>query len=218
MGRWHTLAWVCAMIACGEHHEAGAAHDVQSGREDVAGAAGRDAGMDSGAAQTAGGCVVALRVGRCCDKYMAVSRAEVQSDECLLPVPANPVRRAELVTRCAESFMEVCDAGPCPEELRTPPARLAVASGGKCRFADECHTDADCVVAKSASGCCNCAAAMPASLLETDTCLLPAGQMRDRPPRCASCDLTTFCPLCSPPDKARCVVGEPFNLCRSATE
>jgi hypothetical protein len=145
-------------------------------------------------------CVVARHVDQCCSAPVAASLDDLSKDGCL-----QRVERAPLVTTC--SAVSACNKVACGN-ARPIPSRVANRQGGSCVLANECESDADCVLAANEAFCCGCPEWVPRSLLSTDPCFSTAGA-----PTSAECDACppaseTACPACSAiTTVGRCVDG-----------
>ena len=155
-------------------------------------------------------CVVARQVDACCSEPVALPLSRLESDPCM-----------QLVSRFAE--VSECPAASdcvlvaCPEPTPTPPLSRVAAPGGNgsCNYADECTTDADCVVATNRDECCACPVVVPRGLIAVDPCWVPSGSAV--PAACDACE-STDCQACSAaPPAARCVDGgSGFRTCTGA--
>jgi hypothetical protein len=145
-------------------------------------------------------CVVARHVDQCCSDPVPASVDDLSKDGCL-----QRLERAPAVQTC--SAVSDCNKTAC-DPSRQIPTRAAERNGDSCVLANECESDADCVLATNEAYCCGCPEWVPRSLLSTDPCLSTAGAQVSA--ECVVCPAVseTACPACSAAAAAgRCVDG-----------
>lgn len=144
-------------------------------------------------------CTVGIRVDECCNGAIAVTQAEIDSDECLV---AWPIRNWNVPQVCLDRQPKWCSQVDCA--MRPPPSRLTERDAtGQCVFVDECQTDADCVWASDQRQCCSCGEAVPKLLFDRDPCFGP--RPPGSPETCTdACTEEPACGPCMAPGSAIC--------------
>ena len=208
------------VVACGQtEFEPGAS----GGTPGTGGASASSGGAPSAGAPTGGAggsfggglpvpkaeCIVAVHADQCCTPPVPVTAAAMAADPCLVPyglefLPA---------TMAACPAVERCLAYDCG--FSRPPSRIAApdpASENGCRFANECATEADCIVATDVRGCCGCPAVFPKDLTLVNPCISPPG-----PPAGVVCNNNCSGVVCgpcpSPPPQVVCSQGVDYLTC-----
>ncbi|MBN1606857.1 MAG: hypothetical protein JW940_09490 [Polyangiaceae bacterium] len=146
-------------------------------------------------------CVVARHVDQCCSGAVPASVDDMSKDGCL-----QREQRAPAVETCSK--VSDCNKVACGARTPPTPSRVAKRSGGSCVFANECESDADCVLATNEAYCCGCPEWLPRSLLATDPCFSTATAPVSA--ECVACPAVseTSCSPCSATTAAgRCVDG-----------
>ena len=170
---------------------------ISGGGSGGSGDGGYVADGGEGGGLTTAECVVATRLDACCQVEVAVSRDEVEGDECLVPLFDTPVT-PEVVARCIPD----CPLpGDCPLEPVPGLTRVAaLGADGQCVFADECQVAEDCEWAVDAmSDCCPCKRSLPTELIAAGRCLSTtevAEGCQSCPGPCVACAEPTILPTC----------------------
>lgn len=228
------VALLCAgLSACSEHQsQDGALGGAQMSDASRAGTAGLPTSGAGGAGNNAGTrgtedagdtdatvggaeleCIIAYRLDTCCFEGVAVTRAEVQADPCLIEYPEPDVDNridGEDVERCRP---ERCEAVVCP--VRRPRSFRAASTATGCVFADECEQASDCVLAKEIGPCCACGEAMPASVALSQACYLADSE---EPQSTGSCPYGCFddiasCGACAARAAPTCLMRDGLKVC-----
>lgn len=155
--------------------------------------------------------MVALRLDRCCAQYEPMLRSALAANECLVEY-ASAVSR-DLAQRCFERSPDDCTLVDCAA-MTAPQTRVAVQTRpDECRFGDECDGDEACVLAQNTNACCACLESVPASMLESNACIVRKDVTP--PGDCAGCSDPVQCGMCPPPPaKPTCIIGDAFSVCR----
>lgn len=172
------------------------------------------------ACPSAPACVVARRLDECCGQWQAVTLLETQSDPCLVAYPGTgvPVQTQE---QCTAQKPATCTPEPCV--IDTPLSRVAQpieGMEGQCESADECSTNAECVLATDAKGsCCACPESVPIAFVTPPGCYQPAGGLqaiRIAPggPACGPCVSVGICGACAEPTPAVCEIRDSASVCK----
>jgi hypothetical protein len=146
-------------------------------------------------------CVVARHADQCCSGPVPASLDDLSKDGCL-----QRLERAPDVRTC--SAVSDCNKVACGASTPPTPSRVARRSGGSCAFANECESDADCVLATNEAYCCGCPEWVPRSLLAADPCFSTAAAAVSA--ECEACPPVseTACGACSATATVgRCIDG-----------
>lgn len=156
-------------------------------------------------------CAIAFRLDVCCLDAVAVTRAELRADPCLLEYPRD-VPEEERYETCRPDDCEPISCGS-----HRPPSYVVAPSAGGCAFADECSKPSDCVLATVVGICCGCAQAMPASVALVDACFIAQSEDRVNIGQCAYQECVGWgepCEACPEPVEPTCLIRDSFNLCQ----
>jgi hypothetical protein len=158
-------------------------------------------------------CSVGARAS-CCPDFEARLRARADADPCWFEFPGIQG------TAASQRFIDcvgIQDCGSVQCESLEPPSRRAglIAADDSCTFADECSTDADCVLAYDGSAFCDCPSSTPAVLLTENPCQIAADSPQDEIP--TVCDRARFTGACAPCPvlpAPRCEESGGLRLCK----
>jgi hypothetical protein len=216
--------------ASGASGASGASSPGGTGGFDTSGAGGTDASGTGGAVAGRSGagsvdasvgdgsvdkydaeCAIAYRLDVCCIYAVAVTRAELRADPCLLEYPRDVVDEGQF-NACRPGF---CDTTSCGSHRA--PSYVVTPSAGGCAFADECTKPSDCVLAHEVGICCGCAQAMPALVALSDPCFVAESEDPESVSQCAYSECLDWaepCEACPERVEPTCLIRDSFNLCQ----
>lgn len=183
-----------------------------SGAGGTGGSAGddpADAGMGPDLGLDPDGCVAARRIDDCCQPWIAVEQEMAQAEPCIVAL-GEPWPEGRPLALCMPDVdCALVDCAP-----PAPTSREALRGDGACMFADECETDADCVLALESTSCCACLVSMPKRIVDQALCVTAEGESPDSSV-CGGDDCATvLCAECEAPAEPTCAMGDDYNRCR----